>query len=63
MVVGALLAMAIAIVLLVVSLFRPDGLTFVVWSLVADAAAVTLLVAALRRRRAARDDATGGPGS
>src|SRR6266545_7161344 len=61
MVVGALLAMAIAIALLVVSLFRPDGLTFVVWSLVADAAAVTLLVGALRRRRAARDDATGSP--
>jgi hypothetical protein len=57
MVVGALTAMAVAIVLLVVSLFRPDGLTFVVWSLVADAAAVTLLVSALRRRRAARDDA------
>jgi hypothetical protein len=62
MVVGALLAMAIAIALLVASLFRPDGLAFVVWSLVADAAAVTLLVRALRRRRAARDDASGSPG-
>jgi hypothetical protein len=63
MVVGALLAMAIAIALLVVSLFRPDGLAFVLWSLVADGAAVTLLVRALRRRRAAGGDGTGPPGS
>jgi hypothetical protein len=62
MVVGALTAMAVAIALLVISLFRPDGLTFVVWSLVADAAAVALLVSALRRR-AARGDAPGSPSS
>jgi|GraSoiStandDraft_10_1057309.scaffolds.fasta_scaffold1975216_2 hypothetical protein len=62
MVVGALLAMAVAIALLVASLFRADGLAMVVWSLLADAVAVGLLVGALRRRRAARDDTTGAPG-
>jgi hypothetical protein len=62
MVVGALLAMAVAIALLVASLFRADGLALVLWSLVADAAAVALLVGALRRRRAARDDGTRPPG-
>jgi hypothetical protein len=62
MVVGALLAMAVAIALLVASLFCADGLLLVLWSLAADAVAVTLLVGALRRRRAARDDATGPPG-
>jgi hypothetical protein len=62
MVVGALLAMAIAIVLLVASLFRPDGLAFVLWSLLADGVAVTLLVGALRRRRAAGDDGAGSSG-
>jgi hypothetical protein len=62
MVVGALLAMAIAIALLVASLFRPDGLVFVLWSLLADGVAVTLLVRALRRRRAAGDDGAGSPG-
>jgi len=49
---GAVLAMLSAIALLAVSLFRPDGLTFVWWSLAADAVAVTLLVRALARRGA-----------
>jgi hypothetical protein len=62
MVVGALLAMAVAIALLVASLFRADGLVLVLWSLAADAVALTLLVGALRRRRAVGDDATGPPG-
>jgi hypothetical protein len=50
---GALLALATAVGLLVVSLFRADGLVFVWASLGADAVALTLLVAALRRRRTA----------
>jgi hypothetical protein len=47
---AAVLAMAVAIGLLALSLFRPDGLAFVWWSLAADAVAVILLVRALVRR-------------
>ena len=50
MVVGALLALAVAMGLLVASLFRADGLSLVRVSLALDAVAVTLLVTALRRR-------------
>jgi hypothetical protein len=49
---GALLALAVAMSLLVASLFRADGLGLVWASLAVDAVAVTLLVTALRRRRA-----------
>ena len=52
MVAAALLALALSLGLLVVSLFRSDCLVLV-WALLAtDAVAVTLLVTALRRRRA-----------
>ena len=51
MVVGALLALAVAMGLLVASLFRTDGLGFVWASLAVDLVALTLLVTALRRRR------------
>ena len=54
MVAGALLALALAMGLLVASLFRTDGLTLVWASLATDLVAVALLAAALRRRRAAR---------
>jgi hypothetical protein len=50
-IVAALFAMGAAIGLLVLSLFRADGLAFVWWSLAADAVAVTLVVRALARRR------------
>jgi hypothetical protein len=50
-VVGALLALAAAMGLLVGSLFSTDGLVLVWASLAADAVALTLLVAGLRRRR------------
>ena len=49
---GALLALALAMGLLVASLFRADGLGLVWASLAADLVALTLLAAALRRRRA-----------
>jgi hypothetical protein len=49
---GALLALAVAMALLVASLFRADGLGLVWASLAVDAIAVTLLTTALRRRRA-----------
>ncbi|HZA81317.1 MAG TPA: hypothetical protein VFC13_07580 [Actinomycetes bacterium] len=52
MVAGALVALAVAMGLLVASLFRADGLSLVWASLAVDAVAVTLLVTALRRRRA-----------
>ena len=52
MVAAALLALALSLGLLVVSLFRADGLGLVWASLATDVVAVTLLVAALRRRRA-----------
>jgi len=48
---GALLALAVAMGLLVASLFRSDGLGLVWASLAADLVALTLLVTALRRRR------------
>jgi hypothetical protein len=48
---GALAALAVAMALLVGSLFSTDGLLLVWASLAADAVAVTMLVAALRRRR------------
>jgi hypothetical protein len=49
---GALLALVLSLGLLVVSLFRADGVGFVWASLAVDLVAVTLLVTALRRRRA-----------
>jgi hypothetical protein len=49
---GALLALALALVLLVASLFRSDGLGLVWASLALDLVALTMLVTALRRRRA-----------
>jgi hypothetical protein len=49
---GALLALAAAMSLLIVSLFRSDGLGLVWASLAVDVVAVALLVTALRRRRA-----------
>jgi hypothetical protein len=49
---GALLALALAMGLLVVSLFRSDGAGLVWASLAVDLVALTLLVTALRRRRA-----------
>ena len=52
MVAGALLALALALGLLVASLFRADGLALVWTSLALDLVALTLLVTALRRRRA-----------
>ena len=52
MVAGALLALALAMGLLVASLFRSDGLGLVWASLAVDLVALTLLVTALRRRRA-----------
>ena len=52
MVAAALLALALAMGLLVVSLFRADGLGLVWASLAVDVVAVALLVTALRRRRA-----------
>jgi hypothetical protein len=51
-VVGALLALALSLALLVASLFRSDGLGLVWASLALDLVALTLLVTALRRRRA-----------
>jgi hypothetical protein len=48
---GALVALAVAVALLVVSLFRADGLVLVWCSLAVDAVAAALLVAGLRRRR------------
>ena len=54
MVAAALLALALSLGLLVVSLFRADGLGLVWASLATDLIAVALLAAALRRRRAAR---------
>ena len=51
MVAAALLALAAAVVLLVASLFRADGLVLVWCSLAVDALAAALLVAGLRRRR------------
>ena len=53
MVAGALLALALSLGLLIVSLFRADGLGLVWASLALDLVAVTLLVAALPRRRRA----------
>lgn len=51
MTVAALLALAGATALLIVSLFQGDGgLTFIWLSLAADALALTLLVLALRKR-------------
>ena len=50
MVVGALLALALSLGLLVASLFRSDGLVLVWASLAVDLVALTLLVTALRRR-------------
>jgi hypothetical protein len=47
---AALLALAGAMALLLVSLFQRDGLTFIWLSLAADAVAITLLVLALRKR-------------
>jgi hypothetical protein len=47
---GALLALAMAMGLLVASLFRADGLGLVWASLALDLVALTLLVTALRRR-------------
>ena len=52
MVAGALLALAAAMGLLIVSLFHSDGLGLVWASLAVDLVAVALLVTALRRRRA-----------
>lgn len=52
MVAGALLALVLSLGLLIVSLFRADGLGFVWASLAVDLVALTLLVTALRRRRA-----------
>lgn len=52
MVAGALLCLAVAMGLLVASLFSVDGVGFVWASLAVDAVAVTLLVTALRRRQA-----------
>ena len=52
MIAGALLALATAMGLLIVSLFRSDGLGLVWASLAVDLVAVALLVTALRRRRA-----------
>ena len=52
MVAGALLALAVALGLLIASLFRADGLGLVWASLAVDLVALTLLVTALRRRRA-----------
>jgi hypothetical protein len=49
---AALLALALSLGLLIVSLFRADGLGLVWASLATDVVAVTLLVTALRRRRA-----------
>jgi hypothetical protein len=49
---GALLALAVALGLLIASLFRADGLGLVWASLAMDLVALTLLVTALRRRRA-----------
>jgi hypothetical protein len=49
---GALLALALALGLLVASLFRADGLSLVWASLALDLVAVTLLVPAPRHRRA-----------
>jgi hypothetical protein len=48
---AALLALALSLGLLVVSLFRADGVGLVWASLASDAVALTLLVTALRRRR------------
>lgn len=51
MVVGALVSLGVAIWLLVVALVRaPDGWSYAVYSLVADAVAFTLLGVALYRR-------------
>jgi hypothetical protein len=50
---GALLALALSLGLLVVSLFRADGLGLVWASLALDLVALTLLVTALHRRRRA----------
>ena len=52
MVAAALFALALALGLLVASLFRANGLSLVWASLAFDLVAVTLLVTALRRRRA-----------
>ena len=52
MVAAALLALALALGLLVASLFRADGLWLVWAALAASLLALTLLVTALRRRRA-----------
>ena len=52
MIAAAVVATVVAIALLALSLFRPDGLAFVWWSLGADAVAVTLVVRALARRGA-----------
>jgi hypothetical protein len=49
---GALLALAVALGLLIASLFRADGLGLVWASLAVDLVALTLLVTALRRRQA-----------
>jgi hypothetical protein len=49
---GALLALAVALGLLVASLFRADGPGLVWASLAVGLVALTLLVTALRRRRA-----------
>jgi hypothetical protein len=49
---AALLALALAMGLLVASLFRSDGVGLVWASLAVDLVALTLLVTALRRRRA-----------
>ena len=51
MVAGALLALAMAMGLLVASLFVSDGLGLVWASLAVDLVALTLLATALRRRR------------
>ena len=52
MVAAALLALALALGLLVASLFRANGLSLVWASLALDLVAVSLLVTAERRRRA-----------
>ena len=51
MVVGALLALLVAVGLLTASLFAVQGVTLAWLSIAADVVAASMLVAALRRRR------------
>ncbi len=51
MVVGALLALLVAVGLLTASLFTVQGITLAWLSVAADVAAAAMLVTALRRRR------------